>query len=428
MTDTHPDRPSGAPPFHGWRVVAAAFVVAAFGWGIGFYGPPVYLEAVRQARGWPVALVSGAVTVHFLAGVGVVAGLPALHRRFGLPIVTAAGAAVLALGVVGWALAQAPWQLYAAAIVTGAGWPAMGAAAVNAIVAPWFVAKRPAALSMAYNGASIGGVVFSPVWVLLIDGLGFPAASLVVGAVMVVTIGAVAAGLLRQTPESLGQRPDGGSATLAAAAPQRQEAEAVAQLGRDPAFLTLALGMALALFAQIGLIAQLVSLLAPALGTRGAGFAAGLATAAAIAGRLLVGWCMPAGADRRRVASASLAVQAAGCAVLILAGGTSVPLLIAGVVLIGLGIGNATSLPPLIAQVEFARADAARVVALVVAIAQAAYAFAPALFGLLRQAGSDRAIFVAAALVQLAAVLAYLAGRRAYAARPPLRTSPPASP
>jgi hypothetical protein len=84
--------------FYGWRVVAAAFVVAVFGWGVGFYGPPVYLEAVRQARGWPIALVSGAVTLHFLAGVGTIANLPALHRRFGLPAVTFAGAVVLGSG------------------------------------------------------------------------------------------------------------------------------------------------------------------------------------------------------------------------------------------------------------------------------------------------------------------------------------------
>jgi hypothetical protein len=37
-----------ASGFDGWRVVAAAFIVAVFGWGVGFYGPPVYLEAVRQ--------------------------------------------------------------------------------------------------------------------------------------------------------------------------------------------------------------------------------------------------------------------------------------------------------------------------------------------------------------------------------------------
>ena len=125
------------------------------------------------------------MTLYFLAGVAVIANLPKLHRRFGLAVVTTTGAVVLALGVAGWSLAQSPWQLYAATLLTGAGWPALGAAAINAMVSPWFVAKRPAALSMAYNGASIGGVIFSPLWAALIGAFGFPIAAAVIGSGMV---------------------------------------------------------------------------------------------------------------------------------------------------------------------------------------------------------------------------------------------------
>jgi hypothetical protein len=66
---------------------------------------------------------------------------------------------------------------------------------------------------------------------------------------------------------------------------------------------------------------------------------------------------------------------------LLAAGGISVPLLLLGCVLFGLGIGNLTSLPPLIAQAEFCPADVGRVVALVTAINQAVFAFAPAVLG-----------------------------------------------
>ena len=100
-----------APPagtFHGWRVVGGAFTLGTFGWGIAFYGPPIFLHAVREARGWPVALVSAAMTVHFVVGALVVANLPALYRRLGLATVTKAGALLLALGVIGWSLAAAP--------------------------------------------------------------------------------------------------------------------------------------------------------------------------------------------------------------------------------------------------------------------------------------------------------------------------------
>src|SRR6266566_2890620 len=98
--------------FHGWRVVGAAFVLAVFGWGIGFYGPPVYLQAIRETRGWPLPIVSAAVTLHFLFGAIVIANLPKLYRRFGVPAVTKAGAVLLALGILGWSIADAPWQLF----------------------------------------------------------------------------------------------------------------------------------------------------------------------------------------------------------------------------------------------------------------------------------------------------------------------------
>ena len=149
------------------------------------------------------------------------------------------------------------------------------------------------------------------------------------------------------------------------------------------------------------------------LGAQAAGLLMGAATASAIVGRTLVGYLMPEGADRRLVACLSYGVQAIGSLVVLASGGADVPLLVVGVILFGAGIGNATSLPPLIAQAEFAAADVARVVPLIVAIGQATYAFAPATFGVLRSlpAGSG-ALFLAAALVQAAAILCMLAGRR----------------
>ena len=401
--------------FLGWRVVAGAFVLAVFGWGLGFYGPPVYLHAVQEERQWSVVLVSSAVTLHFLVGAVVVANLPALYRRFGLPRVTKAGAVLLALGVVGWAVARDPWQLLAATLLSGAGWVAIGAAAVNAIVAPWFVARRPAALSMAYNGASIGRVVFSPLWVAAIAFLGFPMAATVIGIGMVVTIWLLADLIFSRPPESMGQVPDGGaSAGPATAALSTAHPLPGRLLWRDWRFLTLAAAMAFGLFAQIGLIAHLFSLLVPALGDQAAGILMGLATASAIAGRTLVGSLMPPGSDRRLIACASHVVQIAGSIALILAAGTDVALLIAGVLLFGFGIGNTTSLPPLIAQVEFNKADVQRVVPLIVAIGQGTYAFAPAAFGALRALSPAEAtlVFVAAAVVQALAIAAFLAGRR----------------
>jgi MFS family permease len=407
--------------FYGWRVVGATFVLAVSGLGVGFHGPAVYLHAVHERTGWPLALVSMAVTVHFLAGAVVVANLPALHRQFGIPAVTKAGSILLAVGVFGWAIAAAPWQLFAATLLSGAGWVTMGVAAINAIVAPWFDRDRPAALAMAYNGGNIGGVVFSPLWATAIGAIGFPAASAAIGLVMATTMWVLAETVFSRTPAQMQSPPDGDqtrtlSITSSAAKPLPES-----RLWRDAKFLTLAAGMALGLFAQIGLAVHLFSLLVPALGATPAGLAMGLVTAMAILGRTLISWALPAGADRRLVASASYAVQIAGCAAFVAAGGTNVPLLLLGVVLFGVGFGNGTWLPPLIAQAEFVAEDVPRVVALIVAISQGAYAFAPVVFGIVREfashpvavdSGAAPAFFVVAGIVQALAIGVFLAGRR----------------
>ncbi len=254
--------------------------------GAGFYGPLVYLHAVHELRGWSLNVVSTAVTVHFLFGAIVIANLPRLYRRFGLARFTKAGSLALALGVTGWALTQEPWKLFIATLFSGGGWVTMGAAAVNAIVAPWFVRKRPAALASAYNGSSIGGVVFSPIWVAAIGLLGFPWAAIAIGIVVVSTIWVLADLYYSKTPESMGLHPDGDAPQAAATTLPVSPAKPLpkTQVWKDWRLATLAAGMALGLFAQIGLLAHLFSLLVPALGAQLAGFAAGGATAAAITG------------------------------------------------------------------------------------------------------------------------------------------------
>jgi len=110
--------------------------------------------------------------------------LPEAHRRFGVARVTQAGVALSVLGMLAWANVRESWQLFPAALLSGAGWAATSGAAINAMVAPWFEKDRPKALSLAFNGASIGGLVFTPLWAVLIAHFGFPMAAAILGAAM----------------------------------------------------------------------------------------------------------------------------------------------------------------------------------------------------------------------------------------------------
>ena len=47
--------------YHGWLVVAAAFLVAMYGFGLGFYGPGIYLVALNAHHGWSTAELSPAM-------------------------------------------------------------------------------------------------------------------------------------------------------------------------------------------------------------------------------------------------------------------------------------------------------------------------------------------------------------------------------
>ena len=418
------DHSATHPRFFGIHVVRAAFVLAVFGWGVGFYGPPIYLHAVIERTGWPLPLVSAAVTLHYLCGVLVIANLPRLYARLGVPATIVTGSLITAIGVCGWAIALHPWQLFIAASFSGMGWVAMGAVTVNAVVSPWHVRTRPMALSKAYNGASIGGVIFSPLWVALIALFGFETAAVAVGALMISVMALLALNVFAKTPQSMGQRPDGditSSSALHSPVGERTPMPG-AILWRDRAFQTLAVGMAIGLFAQIGLLAHLYSLLIPAMGRQMAGVVMGGATACAILGRTVSARLLSRIGDRRMVAAGGYAVQAIGSMALLMASPGQIAMILLGVVLFGSGIGNATSLPPLIAQTDFAPMDVSCVVALIVAIGQGTYAFAPALFGvLLAVSGVDGDVgiggrsvgfFALAAFIQLAAAGSFLAGRR----------------
>jgi MFS family permease len=149
------------------------------------------------------------ITVHFLVSAVLVARLPEAHRRFGIAAVTQVGAVALVVGMCGWSLAPSPWFLFVAAILSGAGWAATSGAAIIAMVSPWFERRRALALGHALNGASVGGVLFAPLWVTLIAAIGFAPAVAVVGLVTLALLLPLSWRYLRPTPRSLGVAPDG---------------------------------------------------------------------------------------------------------------------------------------------------------------------------------------------------------------------------
>ena len=380
----------------GWKVVWVAFTVAVFGWGLGFYGPPVYLPVLHAKHGWSITLISSAITAHYLVGAVLIANLPSIYRRFELGPTTIIGAVLASAGAIAWANASEPWHLFPALLLSASGWSATSGAALNALVSPWFDKDRPKAISMAFNGASVGGVLFTPLWTALIAAFGMPVAALILGGAMVAVIAPMAW-------LTLWTRPPSASRQAAAPTPRRE-------LMSRGTFITISAAFALGLFAQIGLFAHLIVRLTPDFGPAVAAAAISLVTLCAIFGRTLLAWLL-GDHDRRFAMAANLVMQAVGS--VLLAFGDGVLSLGIGCVLFGLGVGNLTSMMPLIAQKEFRAADVGTVVALVTAINQAVFALAPGIFGWLRdQTESYVVAFLIAGAMQLVAAATLAAGRR----------------
>lgn len=280
-------------------------------------------------------------------------------------------------------------------------------AALNAIVAKWFDRDRPMAIALAFNGASVGGVLFVPIWVYLIQSIGFPSAALLIGASMVTVVAYLCFGFLAKSPDDMGLALDGSASHQAAPRPKPRRSRT--EIVRTSRFITISAAFSLGLFAQIGLLAHLVARLTPEVGVEHAGLLVSLATICAVIGRFMAGrWI--GGHDRRLAAALNFAVQIAGVLLLIFSSGWLG--LALGCVLFGLGIGNLTSLPPLIVQKEFDRADVVTAVALIIAINQGVFAFAPAIIGALRDTTANYHLpFALIALVQLLAAVIILLGR-----------------
>lgn len=398
--------------FFGWKVVTASFLIAVVAWGIHFYGPSIYLHELNRTRGWPVSIIGAAITLHFMWSALLVAFLTDAYRWLGAPAVTIAGITLTAGGIAGWGHATEPWQLFVAATLTGIGWAAMGGAAINAWISPWFDRGRPAALSHAYNGASFGGVVFTPLWVWLIAELGFSTATAVVAGIALFGLVPLVLLYIAPTPARLGLGPDGRSSPARTARPA--DVAPAPGLSRrsllgQAKFWTLALAFALAMVAQMGLIVHLVARLAPDIGATAAAWALGIATLCAMIGRIATAYIIRH-LSRRHAAALTFLMQAAGVSLLVI--GSTAPVLIAGCVLFGLGIGNLLSLPPLIAQAEYAPADVGAVVGLVTAVNQGVYALGPGLFGVLRDLSGGYGVpFMMAVALEVAAAILVAASR-----------------
>ena len=390
--------------YDGWRIVVVCFLVATFGWGLGFYGQSVYLAELHRVRGWPASLISSGTTFFYLFGAVLVAFVSEAMRAFGPRNCLLAGVCAMAAAAVVMGQVTSPWQLYLADALLAFGWAGTSLGVITNTLGLWFDRKRGMAISLALNGASFGGIVGVPLLVMAIAHFGFPGAMIAVAAAMLVSMIPVILVFVGPPPRLAG--PAAGLAAAEAPSAARIRAQAL----RDVGFLTVSIAFALVLFAQVGFIVHLISFLDPVIGRGSAATAVALLTAMAVVGRVLFSTVI----DRlnQRLASAiSFASQALALAIVV--NSRNEVVLIAACVLFGFSVGNLITLPSLIVQREFDPRWFGVLISLLTAINQVTYAFGPGVIGLLRDASGSYALpfYGCIGLELMAAALIMVRGR-----------------
>lgn len=393
-----------SPHYRGWRVVLACFLMAFFMFGFGLYGQGVYLAELQRAHGWPGTLVSAASTFSFLLTSVLVVFTDDLLERIGLRTLVLCGLSALGASTVLLALVQTPWQLYLAYALMSVGWTGMGTVVIATVLNSWFERRRGLALSLAFNGATCGGIILVPLLLSLTGSIGFRSAMLTATlAMMVLVLPAVVTFIGWPARMAPGGRSSG------SAAPVRSRKAVLA----NAAFWTMVLPVALALLAQMGFIVHQVAFLEPLIGRSAAGLAVTIMAAMAIVGRLSLGLFVDR-LDARLACSVSMTSQAA--ALFVALQSTNPIVLLACCAVYGFSMGNMITFPPLIIQREIGASAFATAVGLGTSISGIVSAFGPGLVGIVRSwTGNYTTALAMCAVLDLVAagIVLWRPGRRA---------------
>jgi MFS family permease len=392
--------------YRGWRVVLACFLMAFFMFGFGLYGQGVYLAELQRAHGWPGTLVSAASTFSFLLTSVLVIFTDDLLARIGLRALILCGLTALGASTALLGLMQSPWQLYLAYALMSVGWTGMGSVVIATVLNAWFTRRRGLALSLAFNGATFGGIILVPVLLALSSSIGFSSAMLATTVVMVALVLPVVliftGWRVDASPNSAGGSSRGGEA----ARHSRKE------LLANASFWTMVLPIAIAVMAQMGFIIHQVTFLEPLVGRASAGLAVTIMAAMAVVGRLTLGLFVDR-LDPRLACAASMTSQAAALLVLLQSQSPTVLLICCAVY--GFSIGNMITFPPLIIQREIGSTAFAAAMGLGTAISGIVSAFGPGIIGLVRSVSGNYTMAFAMCVVLdvvAAGIVLWRPGRR----------------
>lgn len=402
--------------FYGWRIVAACMIANFFGNALGLFGVGVYLKALSDGRGWPIGQLSGGITLFLVVSALLMLPVGKIIAKYGPKPIIVLGACAMAAGVLGIGFATTIVEAWLAFAVMGVGWASLSAAAMAAVIAPWFEKHQGRAVSLAALGASMGGIVGVPVLLYGIASAGLATTVVIAAIMIVVVLVPIAIFVMKRSPRDLGLFPDGAPA---ASEKKSESAEwTVRSAARTAKLWTVTVAFSIGMFVQVGFLSHQVTILSAELSPFLVSMTASATAIAALAARLGLAGLVD-GLDQRALSAAVLVLAATVFCALALFPFQWV--LIGGSVIWGVTMSNVTILSAIIVRREFGARSFGAVFGFASTIIQLATALGPSFYGLLREASSSYQLplLIAAALDVVAAVIVWSGRASLSAAKEP---------
>ncbi len=351
-----------------WLIAFVGLLLLFISSGVGFYGFSAFVKPLAAEFGWGRGEISLAITVQFLttAAVGPVIGR--LVDRYGPRRPMLMGLFLYGLTLLGLSRMSTRWHLLAGFVSLGLGSGLFGTVPVQSAVAAAFGARRGRAVGLVTTGISLGGVLMTPVAVLLIDSLGWRLALVALGLGILVLMPPVVAAAIRLPGRRLTDRPGGSSPSFGA-------------IVRQPVFWALGAAIFAGSLGSLATLFHLVSFFTDrGIDPLTASVLLSLTTAFGILAKVIFGFLCDL-ISARRVMVLTFSLQVAGlCGYLLLPPGVAP--YAATAVVFGLGMGANSAVHPMLASQTFGLGTFGTVFGALVAFFQVASALGPAMAGL----------------------------------------------
>ncbi len=333
--------PGKSKIFYGWWIV----LIAALGLSIG-YGPiivytfSVFFKPVSEEFNWGRAETS---LVFSLSLIVMVLAMPLIGRlvdRFGARQVIVTAALIFGLSLISFSLVSfGRWHFYAVYVLIGLVGAGTTPLPYNKVLSHWFDRKRGLALGLATIGIGVSTFVMPSLAHLLITSFGWRTAYMLLGLLVVVVAVPVVGLFLKETPQSVGLRPDGVRADESAIETARVPSPGIStrDAWRSSTFWLMCSAFFLVSASINGCLIHLVPMLTDrSVSLSTAALAASLLGGATLIGRVGTGYLL----DRFFASYIAMWFFGGACmGILLLWGGAAGSLAVVAAVLLGLGNG-----------------------------------------------------------------------------------------